>query len=413
MAPRRILVVLYHYPPAATVGAARWLAQAKYLRRLGHEVTILTTNAFGSRSEDEAEGVVRARDLAGSPATRRLLGRTGSAPAGTAPEDEKPVPQAIRRLFVPDPQTASWLPWAVQAARRLVREREIECVVTSSPQHAAHFVGLALRRRVPWIADFRDGWTFEPMRPPFYIGLQRRLDARFERAVVRGADRVFAVSRPLVEDFRTRFGVEAVYIPNAWDPELVRELPGPLPELDPERRTLVHTGALTGPWGRDPAPLLDALRQLTDPRLHVILAGPPAEARLVGEHGLTGIARHVGRLPRATALALQRRADALLLVTSPHTSEATGKLAEYLGSRRPIIALAAGNEAARIIAETGTGVAVSPQDPGSIRAALSAAAAGDLPYAPRGLDRYVFPESAEAVAAEIQRAVRDREGAAF
>lgn len=411
MTSRRILVALYHHPPASSVGAARWLAQAKYLRRLGHEVTILTTNALGSLPDDESSGVVRAPDVVANRAVRRLLGRPAAPRPGTAPGDEKPAPDFVVRSVIPDPTAASWLAGALVTARRLLRERRIDCLVTSSPPESAHLIGLALRGRVPWIADFRDGWTFEAIRPAFYTGLQHRLDARLEAAVVTRADGLLAVSEPLADDFRTRFGVEAVAVPNAWDPELADEPAGPLPELDPERVTLVHTGALTGAWGRDPGPLLDAIRELGDRRLDVVLAGPAKEAELVSRYGLAGLARHVGRLPRGTALALQRRADALLLVTSPHSGEATGKLAEYLGAGRPIIALAEDNEAARIVAETGAGVVVSPNDSAGIRAALEAAGKGQLPYEPRALECYVFPAPAEAVAAEVERAVRARANA--
>jgi glycosyltransferase involved in cell wall biosynthesis len=411
MTPRRILVVLYHFPPASSVGATRWQAHAKYLRRLGHEVTILTTNALGSEPDDEENGVVRAPDVVANPAVRRLLGRSPTPRAGTAPGDEKAAPSPVVRLAVPDPTAPSWAVSAAAVARRLVRERRIDCVVTSSPPESAHLVGLALRGRVPWIADFRDGWTFESIRPRFYTGLQHRLDAWLEARVVSRADRVLAVSEPIAADFRERLGVDAVHLPNAWDPELAGESAGPVPEVDPNRVTLVHTGALTGAWGRDPGPLLDALRELGDARLDVVLAGPESEAALVPRHGLEGIARHVGRLPRPAALALQRQADALLLVTSPHSGEATGKLAEYIGAGRPIVALAKDNEAARIVEETGTGLTVDPADPEAIRAALRRAAEGTLPYEPRGLERYLFPAPAEAVAAEVERVIRARESA--
>ena len=40
---RRILLVAYFYPPCRDTGMLRPAAMAKWLRRLGHEVTVLTT----------------------------------------------------------------------------------------------------------------------------------------------------------------------------------------------------------------------------------------------------------------------------------------------------------------------------------------------------------------------------------
>ena len=55
--PRRILIVSHSYPPVPSVGGNRWLAMAKYLRRAGHEVSVVTTSAFGSLPDDERDGV--------------------------------------------------------------------------------------------------------------------------------------------------------------------------------------------------------------------------------------------------------------------------------------------------------------------------------------------------------------------
>ena len=83
---------------------------------------------------------------------------------------------------------------------------------------------------------------------------------------------------------------------------------------------------------------------------------------------------------------------------------------EYLASGRPIVALAAGNEAARIVAATNTGVTVAPDDVEAIAAALRRVASGELEaaYAPRDLERFTYPGPAEAVAALVEEAVARR-----
>ena len=47
MAGRRILLVSYFHPPCRDTGALRPAAMARYLERLGHEVEVLTTAAYG------------------------------------------------------------------------------------------------------------------------------------------------------------------------------------------------------------------------------------------------------------------------------------------------------------------------------------------------------------------------------
>jgi glycosyltransferase involved in cell wall biosynthesis len=117
-------------------------------------------------------------------------------------------------------------------------------------------------------------------------------------------------------------------------------------------------------------------------------------------------------LDRAGAYALQRSADALVLITSRNTSEATSKLFEYLAAGRPIVALAENNEAERIIRETNTGVAVPPDDVDAITAALRRVVSGELAreYAARNLERFTYPGPAEAMAELIETAIRRRVG---
>ena len=50
----RILLVSYFYPPCRDTGALRPAAMAKYLRRLGHEVEVLTTSAYGDDGDAAA-----------------------------------------------------------------------------------------------------------------------------------------------------------------------------------------------------------------------------------------------------------------------------------------------------------------------------------------------------------------------
>jgi glycosyltransferase involved in cell wall biosynthesis len=426
---RRFLVVVHPYPPTPSSGANRWAAMVKYLRRAGHDVRVATSAAFGVLADpDEERGVVRTADLMASARLRRAVGLPplappdGAAAAAAAIEGRAAaaagLPRPLTHLVVPDPFLLSWAPMALRAAWRELRRAPVDCVVTSSPNESTHLVGLALRRRFghAWIADLRDGWTFERFLPDFPTRGQRALNRELERRTLSAADGVTAATRPIADDLRLRYGLAAEHVSNAWDPDLEEGLAvAPEAALD-GRIELVHTGAISGAWGRDPAPLFRALRRLLAeepalrPRLRLVIAGrlPGEELDRIRATGLGESVEHVGHLPRADALRLQRGAGALVLVTSGNSGEATGKLFEYLAADRPILALAAANEAARIVGETGTGLAVDPAREDDVLAGLRAAAHGELPYAPRGLDAYRYPGPALRVAALAERAIAAR-----
>src|SRR3954469_19747951 len=77
---RRLLVISQFYPPAQTIGAVRWAGMVKYLRRMGHEVTVIAGDAWPT--EAGSNGVIWTRDLVGHPVLRRLLRRPPLAGLG-------------------------------------------------------------------------------------------------------------------------------------------------------------------------------------------------------------------------------------------------------------------------------------------------------------------------------------------
>jgi glycosyltransferase involved in cell wall biosynthesis len=413
---RSILFVAYFYPPCPDAGAHRPAAMVKYLRRLGHRVTVLTTAAYG---RDAGDGVVRTADLQLARARMHGKDRVRSMYDG---DTYSARPHPLSYVVVPEPLLLAWVPFALPRALRLHRAHRFDAVITSSPPESAHVIGRALSRRgAAWVADVRDAWGFESLRPRFPTAAQRALDERLERRLLGAADVVTSVSRPAADDLRARVGANVELVPNGWDPELAPPVDGTEEReaarmLDPERTSLVYTGRF-GSYGRDPRPLIEALRRLAESepelarRLELVVAGPHTDAEL--ELLRTDVAPAkvtvLGSLPRARALALQRAAGALLLIASPSRSQlANLKLFEYLAAARPILALAAGTEAGRIVAETG-GQMVRSDDPQAIAAALRRLLEGntDAPNAAR-LREYSYPPIAERMAGAIEEAIASR-----
>jgi glycosyltransferase involved in cell wall biosynthesis len=410
---RSILLVAYFYPPCPDTGAHRAAAMAKYLRRLGHRVTVLTTSAYGSLPKEE--DVVRTRDLQ---LVRARLGGHDRVQGMFESDSYSGRPHPLGKLLVPEPLVAAWAPFARAAARRLAQRERFDCVITTSPPESAHWIGRALRRHgTPWVADIRDAWNFEPLRPPFATRLQRRLDERLERRWLADADVITVVSRPAGDDLRDRLGLDPVLVANAWDPDLEADLDDDeavTALLDTDRTSLVYTGRF-GSYGRDPAGLVAGIRELArdDPssaeRLELVIAGPVTddERRLLEADVSPARIVLVGTLPRQGAVALQRSADALLLLADIRRSQlANLKLFEYLAAGRPILALAEGTEAGRIVRDAGAGDVVASNDPAAIRDALRRLVAGELSAPdPDAVRRYTYPAAAERMAEVVEAAI--------
>ena len=165
--PHSLLLVSYFYPPTRDTGAQRPAAMAKWLARSGWDVTVLTTTAFGAASPADASvdgvRVIRARDL--QTVRARLAGHS-KVDSLFDSDSYSGKPHPLSKVIVPEPLAVAWAPFARRAALAAHRERPFDCVLTTSPPESAHTIGHALHRKgVPWVADVRDAWTFEPLRP--------------------------------------------------------------------------------------------------------------------------------------------------------------------------------------------------------------------------------------------------------
>jgi glycosyltransferase involved in cell wall biosynthesis len=399
--------------------ARRASGLTKYLGRLGHRVTVLTSVMSGSGPVPDAAHAVRTRDLLVSPLNWRRSGL--AALQGDATASVAATPSAIAAWAVPDLQLVGWLPFALPRALAMARGERFDCVITTSPPASAHLIGLTVQACGPaWVADFRDGWTFESQRSEWAHPVLGAVDRRLERLVVRHADAVSAVTQPIADDLARRFGRPVATITNGFDPDAV---PADAPEgnglLSRDRRSLVHTGTLSY-GGRSIEPLVEAFRILhaTSPgaaeRLEIALVGPvtDAEREAVKRSGMPDAFLLAGSLPHDQTLAVQRAADGLLVITGAgQTGVATGKLYEYMTANRPILVLGDDTAAAGIVERVGGGIAVARDDPHALADALRRFAEHPdaLPRpAPAAVERFSYAHLASQMAGQVEHAIARR-----
>lgn len=414
--PQRSILLVGHVTPPSTMSAARRAAGlTKYLTRQGHRITVLTSVFGGTGPVPEAFRTIRTPDLLVSRINWRRSNL--SVIKGEAEADYAERPSSLGAWLVPDLEVVGWVPFAIAATRRLLRTDHFDCVITTSPPRSAHLIGaLAQRRGVPWLADFRDGWNFESHRLPWGHSWLGSFDHALERALVRRADAITAVTEPIAADLRGRFGRPVETVTNGFDPDAPEASPAGIDGmLSRDRRSLVHTGNLAY-GGRPLTPLLDALRELQASasqadRLEAVLVGPvtASERDAVRRAALGDAVRLTGPVSHETALALQREADGLLVITGPQqTGVATGKLFEYLTAGRPIMVIGDDTAAAEIVRRLDAGIAVPADDPKAIAEGLRRflAAPGDLPRPRRDtLTPFGYPALAAQMAEQVERAV--------
>jgi hypothetical protein len=225
-----------------------------------------------------------------------------------------------------------------------------DIIVTSSAPMIDHLLGRIVRRIRGglWIADFED-----PLMDSLSTTTRKQIasnsERRHERIVWRTIgkpDMVTAVSQGVLATVQAN-SPKLALLPG------VSEIPRTGARPSSPFFTIVYTGSLYGAK-QDPAPLLVAWRKLLDADvagaalIRLIYAGPDSHqmkmhmvnARLDQEFIDVGVVSH------NEALRLQDEADINLLLTwsTPNSRGVlTGKLFEYLASKRPIICVLTGD----------------------------------------------------------------------
>lgn len=381
-----ILIVAHDYPPIYSPGTERIIKFAQYLPEFGFQPLILTTNRYGGETSDRQQRVYRASDwvhiLFGPLRRHKIRGIELDAQFQVATLPNQSLLGRLRdHIMIPDTK----LGWCWPAARlghQLIQQYQPALIFSSSPPETAHLIArrLSAVSHLPWVADLRDGWLFEPPNPRLRQAFMRqKLEGRLERQVVMNASALTMATSPIAEDLCQRYPQVAhkvTTITNGYDRA---EFLGLSRQRPPDGHFLLtHTGALASSReGTSVGPFLAAVAKLaqqnpdTPLRVQFIGSIKPEEQAMIRTLGLENIVSLLPPVSHRAAYQFQLDADALLLITAlGQRSVATLKLFDYIGAGLPILALAQDNVAANIVNQYGLGVAVAPDDPDAIARAL-------------------------------------------
>ncbi|MGE5701330.1 MAG: glycosyltransferase family 4 protein [Clostridia bacterium] len=401
MTKKRMLMVCYGFPPIGGGGVPRPLKMAKYLGEFGWEVTVLTVEPGYHATLDpslleqipDTVRIVRAKEL-------KLLPKGGAAAAAPAKQGETAVPaspsfltrlkkavfgllkKAKPYLLIPDDQIV-WYPNAVKAGQELMHQEPFDVIFSTSGPVTNHLVAkkLAEHSGCKWVADFRDPWTQNMHQTG--IAWRERLEERLEAGVMASADAITTVTATFAEMFRQKHGgrikrLELIY--NGFDRADFADLQPQFEVAD--KFHAVYAGILY--QKRNPRLLLEAVKELIDEgkveQDDILFSfagvfdypGYTENRDCVERLGLQQQVRILGNLKHKQALGLMKSGDALLLIgdVSPDAGAyIPGKLYEYMGIGRPILALNMAGEATEIIREFALGQVCDPRDKAEIKAA--------------------------------------------
>lgn len=362
---KNILLISLYYPPIQSIASNRIEAITKYLDSNLFDIdviTLLENDASDVESKDNVT-VYRIKDTSYLRPFRfnkksSLLFHTLKVAWNIT----------IKQLF---PQYHGWKDNAEKYINILIQHKTYDIILSSYAPEAAHEVALKIKQQInaKWIADMRDEMSLNPFLSP----VKRRKLALIEQKVIASCDMITSVSKPILDGFKTLAGeksnrIQFIEIRNGYDFPLRTN-------ASPKNGcfTISHVGSFYGE--RNPTNFLTALSLLNENH-----ALPPIKIHFMGiskplnlPENLRSFVNVSSLVSHHDALKTMEQSDALLLIHPSTSSKGvyTGKLFEYLGMLKPIIALVDKEDvAAQLIRETNAGYVADNSDIDGIQTIL-------------------------------------------
>lgn len=363
----KILFFSHYFPPEVNAPATRTYEHCRRWVELGHEVTVVSCvphHPMGKAYPGYRNRWIQTEYRDGIKAVKVLTYITAN---------EGFLKRTLNYVF--------YMVMAILVAPWLGRA---DIVISTSPQFFNGLAGYFVSRikRAPWLLEIRDLWP-ESILAVGAIKNRRIVGwlEAIERFVYRKADHIVPVTYAFERHILAHGGREGhiTVIRNGVDLSFFEPRP---PEPDYARQLGVEgkfVAAYVGTHGMAHGlqRLVEAAQQLAHrDDIVILLAGDGAErnrlAAEIEDRGLTNI-RLLGQLPKTDMPKLWSITDASLVVLKKLDLFLTvipSKLFESMAMRRPIILGVAG-ESAQLVAESGGGIAIEPENVEQLVAAIT------------------------------------------
>jgi glycosyltransferase involved in cell wall biosynthesis len=356
---RTALLITYYWPPAGGAGVHRWLRMSRYFKENGWDLHVYCPENGAwptldpALQHDVSDDLTIVRRPIFEP--HKYLGKksnpnigAGLTHQGKVSLTKKAVIWIRGNLFVPDARVF-WIKPSIRFLSTYLKQHpKIDTIISTGPPHSMHLIALGLKKKFPkinWAADFRDPWTqidfYHELLPSKWADRRHK---KLEKYVLQSADHIITVSEACAEGLESIAQRKVHVVTNGY---IFPDFDAQKVQLD-AAFTIAHFGSM--PQARNPKALWKALdAALTEnpelsKHLQLKLVGP-VDFQInedIKTNHLDSYLTQISSVSHAESILLQRSTQLLLLVANNAGNVKgilTGKFFEYLGAKRPILAI--------------------------------------------------------------------------
>lgn len=375
---KKFLYIAYYYPPFPSIASMRSWKLAKYIREFDWEPVVLASESdageWGYSLPDVDVHRIENKLFMEGPSRKTKARFTSIYHPASGTTRTKNMPDSIyraarsskrvlREIFAFPDDYNDWRVKALEYARNLVSQEKIDLILSTSGPFSSHIVASTLSKEtgLPWVADYRDLWSLN--HAIFHTSIRKVIERQYEGCVVKSASAVITVSDPLSTVQQELLKKRTVTITNGYDPDDYAV------KVDPDHIfSIIYTGVIYE-GKRDPSALFCAVAlllkngQIEKDKLKIHFYGSERRhlENLLKRKGINDIVHIHDSIPFDECVRRQKAATVLLFLNWNDPREKglfSGKLFEYLGARRPILAISRnqGSVVDKLIETTRAGV---------------------------------------------------------
>lgn len=364
---KKILIISYYFAPENKVAAIRYTKIAKYLKRMGYNITVLCAPIQGKVDP------ILERDMSELTSVNRVMCTKWYAKINDRYMKKRGriisiwQEDGLNRKFVAKLKQKTYLGIrslysffmgvllnysAYYNTKKYLNKinDKYDVVISTYGPRCNHMLGSWLKRKckVKWISDFRDPIMNRGVAKIQKIGLKR-----LELSYCEKSDYIIGVANGVISDkCMSLFKDKYIIITNGFDVEDIGSIS--VEKKNSLKISMVYTGALYKNLWRDLRPIFNAINELdkegfcnkTD--FEINYAGNDIDILYdqARAYNCEGIINNYGFITRDASIRLQLNSDVLLHATwytNKNEDVISGKIFEYMLMHKPIISTVVGS----------------------------------------------------------------------
>jgi glycosyltransferase involved in cell wall biosynthesis len=371
-------------------GVQRTAKFAKYLHNFGWQPFILTVTPKLYLASDNhlLHDVEQARVKifrTGAKGNGETNGNTDSHKVVKFKKDSnRKILSNISQTFLLPDSKILWKNKALQLAENIISENGIDLIYATAPPYTDFLIACELKEKfkIPIVLDYRDSWIDCPNNfypTPIHKGIHRKMETN----VLEHADKIITINSRIKELILERYNFvnenDVVVIPQGFDPEdFKQQNTSTVPDKSGKMR-ISYSGSFLNYY--TPKYVLDALKIVFDrkpelkEKIEACFIGTfPEEYReYIKELGIENAVNIAGYVEHSVCTRYLIESDVLWMMinkTGRSDLHSTGKLYEYFGAGKPIIACVPEGVARKSLDGYGAVTLTEPDDSFSIAEAI-------------------------------------------